>query len=182
MYISHHFFIVLHLHFLHYDLGEAVIGVIHLPFEDQTVWAWRGNGHSSNIDYISKTAPIQESHMKIIVSRSHSGKVKEIAKQVFGGDTEVISAGGAGYKSLFVARRDANAYIHITAIKKWDICAGNALLKQLGGDMTDLNGKAISFSDKTRANLVLKDGIVATFQNHLKIVEQIQRANIALTR
>ncbi|XP_065668167.1 inositol monophosphatase 3 isoform X3 [Hydra vulgaris] len=158
--------------------GKAIIGVIHLPFKDQTVWAW--NGHSSNIHYSLKTENVN-SHMKVIVSRSHSGKVKEIAKIAFGKNTEIITAGGAGYKSLLVARREVDAYVHITAIKKWDICAGNAIIKQLGGDMTDLKGNEINFLDKTRTDLALNDGLVATFQNHREVVAKLKDFNLNKT-
>lgn len=34
----------------------------------------------------------------------------------------------------------ADAYVHVTAIKKWDLCAGHALLSALGGSMVTLNG------------------------------------------
>lgn len=37
-------------------------------------------------------------------------------------------------------------YVHVTFIKKWDICAGNAILKALGGHMTTLKGEEIDYS------------------------------------
>lgn len=33
---------------------------------------------------------------KIIISRSHAGKVEETVKKAFGSDTEIIHAAGAG--------------------------------------------------------------------------------------
>lgn len=40
----------------------------------------------------------------------------------------------------------ADMYIHVTFIKKWDICAGNGLLTALGGHMTTLKGEKIDHS------------------------------------
>lgn len=106
----------------------------------------------------------------VIVSRSHSGKVKSFIQEAFG-NTTIIPAGGAGESAFLSAsvspnRQDvssfsptavlplssgykvlsllempshdekpidqADVYVHVTLIKKWDICAGAALLSALG--------------------------------------------------
>lgn len=38
-------------------------------------------------------------------------------------------------------------YLHVTNIKKWDICAGNAVLEALGGQMTTLQGNTIDYTN-----------------------------------
>ena len=38
-----------------------------------------------------------------------------------------------------------DAYVHVTKIKKWDICAGDAILRALGGKLTDLDGKEVDY-------------------------------------
>lgn len=53
-----------------------------------------------------------------------SGNVKDVAMQAFGEGTEVIPAGGAGYKVVSLFEDIASVYVHTTAIKKWDICPG----------------------------------------------------------
>ena len=59
-----------------------------------------------------------------------------------------------------VAERRADLYLHTTAIKKWDICAGNAVLNTLGGKMTTRRGEKIDYSlDGDPKN---SDGIIAT--------------------
>ncbi|XP_048406320.1 inositol monophosphatase 3 isoform X2 [Stegostoma tigrinum] len=70
-----------------------------------------------------------------------------------------------GYKvlSLLDTREDiqpdsADLYIHVTFIKKWDICAGNAILKALGGQMTTIDGNNIDYSDSPSNT----GGLVAT--------------------
>ncbi|XP_072017922.1 inositol monophosphatase 3-like [Amphiura filiformis] len=130
--------------------GKPTIGVIHKPFakEDEgdssMSWAWVGKGHSTNLNTPVKKATA-ETDPKIIVSRSHAGSVKEVAQQSFGKDTEVIPAGGAGFKTLALFQGKADAYIHTTLIKKWDICAGNALLHEFSGTMTTLKGDIINY-------------------------------------
>ena len=45
-----------------------------------------------------------------------------------------------------VAAGHEDVYIHSSMIKKWDICAGAAILNTLGGRLTDAEGKDIDFS------------------------------------
>ena len=53
----------------------------------------------------------------------------------------------------------------MSAIKKWDICAGAAILRALGGRMTSLfDSEEISFSADDSE--VLKSGLLATMHNH----------------
>ncbi|XP_066912023.1 inositol monophosphatase 3-like [Clytia hemisphaerica] len=159
--------------------GQPVIGVIHKPFEDVTVWAWKGHGRSPIPGFKTLSDRKDFNDLNIIVSRSHQGAVKELAASAFGENSKVTAAGGAGYKALSVAQRESDAYIHNTAIKKWDICAGNALLLTMGGDMTDLAGNKIDYSPPTgpdRIGVKLTGGLVATFQNHGIIVKKIKKA------
>ena len=79
------------------------------------------------------------------MSRSHSGTVKEVVKDRIP-NSDVIPAGGAGYKVLSLFEGEANAYVHTTLIKKWDICAGHALLSAHGGKMTTLRGNDLKLN------------------------------------
>lgn len=54
-------------------------------------------------------------------------------------------------------------YVHTTLIKKWDICAGAALLETLGGQMITLKGNAIDFGQ--RQDEVNRDGVLAFVKN-----------------
>ncbi|XP_033737304.1 inositol monophosphatase 3-like [Pecten maximus] len=141
--------------------GSPKIGVIYKPFLQQIAWAWVGYGHSENLK-VSQTA--SDSKVKapktIIVSRSHSGPVEKIAKKAYGNDTKIVPAGGAGYKTLEVIKGKADAYVHITLIKKWDICAGNAVLTALNGKMTTLEGDTIDY--KAGGDVKNHDGLLVT--------------------
>uniref|UniRef100_A0A8C5MEG4 Inositol monophosphatase 3 n=1 Tax=Leptobrachium leishanense TaxID=445787 RepID=A0A8C5MEG4_9ANUR len=114
---------------------------------EYTAWAMVDGG--SNVekrsDYNAKTPTI-------IVSRTHSGLVKQVTLETFGNQTGIISAGGSGYKVLSLLdvteekQEHADVYVHVTLIKKWDICAGNAILNALGGHMTTLKGENIVYT------------------------------------
>ncbi|XP_064795094.1 inositol monophosphatase 3 [Oncorhynchus masou masou] len=127
--------------------GKPVIGVIHKPFTGYTAWALVGHGSNMKPRTTYNMNP-----PKVIVSRSHAGKVKGFIEEAFGNTTVILPAGGAGYKVLALLDpldediEKADVYIHVTFIKKWDICAGNALLAALGGHMTTLKGEEIDYS------------------------------------
>lgn len=154
--------------------GKPVIGVIHQPFTGFTAWAFVGQGSN-----MRPRSSYSASPPKVIVSRSHSGKVKSYIQDAFGNSTTIIEAGGAGYKVLSllempssgaVSVDQADVYIHITYIKKWDICAGAALLNALGGQMTTLKGEDIDYNGTP----VNKGGLVASVGvDHKAILERL---------
>ncbi|XP_013404701.1 inositol monophosphatase 3 [Lingula anatina] len=154
--------------------GQPVMGVIHKPFLQETVWAWVGHGHSKNIRVEDDK---EKETTSIIVSRSHAGDVEAAAKETIGQNIKVIPAGGAGYKTVEVIKGNADAYVHKTLIKKWDICAGNAIIKELGGRMTDLFGHDIDYSPEK--NVKNEGGLLATTRDHdgyLKKLESMAKS------
>jgi len=164
--------------------GQPVVGVIHKPFTDKTAWGWSGPGFvSSDVSEDIKahfgTSDYHKhqdlSKAKIIVSRSHAGKVKDVAHAAFGAAVNVTPAGGAGFKAWEVAKGAQDAYIHATLIKKWDICPGDALLGALGGKMTDLSGKEIDYSGRP-AYVENEGGVLATLHDHDAFLEKLKPA------
>ncbi|CAF91329.1 unnamed protein product, partial [Tetraodon nigroviridis] len=162
--------------------GKPVIGVIHQPFTGFTAWAFVGQGSNMRSRSAYSVNP-----PTVIVSRSHSGKVKSFIQEAFG-NTTIIPAGGAVEVGVFVRVRykvlsllempshdekpidQADVYVHVTLIKKWDICAGAALLSALGGQMTTLKGEDIDFSGTP----VNKGGLVASVGvNHKVLVDRL---------
>lgn len=67
---------------------------------------------------------------------------------------------------------DADAYVHSTAIKKWDLCAGNAILNALQGKMTTLDGASIDYS--SREMYKNEGGLLATLYNHDMYLEKLK--------
>ncbi|KAJ8277657.1 hypothetical protein GJAV_G00078180 [Gymnothorax javanicus] len=151
--------------------GEPVIGVIHKPFTGYTAWGMVGAGAN-----LRARSSLSEKPPQVIVSRSHSGHVKEFVRTALGNDTVIITAGGAGYKVLALLDPSdekydkADLYIHNTFIKKWDICAGNAILKALGGHMTTLKGEEIDYRGSPANN----GGLLASINvDHRTLVEKL---------
>lgn len=77
-----------------------------------------------------------------------------------------------GYKSLEVANRHVDAYLHVTEIKKWDICAGNAIINSLGGKMTTLSNEILYYSSED--DIINKKGLLATMEKHELYLEKLK--------
>lgn len=152
--------------------GVPVIGVIHYPFPPRTFWGWFTKRVSSNIPNIAYKQQMRE-HPRVVVSRSHPGTVTDKAKEAFGPETSVKTAAGAGYKVITVVNGTYDLYLHTTAIKKWDICAGNAILSTLNGNMTTLEGNKIDYSPYN--GVKVEEGLLATLYNHDYYLEKLQK-------
>lgn len=144
--------------------GEPFIGVIHQPFAEQTFWATK-----FGIDRkLLSVHTLNHDTLNVIVSRSHKGDVRQFVKDSFSSVKNLVinEAAGSGYKTLELLKGNADIYLHRTYIKKWDVCAPNALLKfATEGEMTTLAGEAIDYSFESDA--VNKDGIFATAKHDL---------------
>lgn len=75
-----------------------------------------------------------------------------------------------GYKALEVAKGNVDAYLHITAIKKWDVCAGNAIINALGGKMTTKYNE-IDYSSSN--DVRIENGLIATMKNHNLFLDKL---------
>lgn len=51
----------------------------------------------------------------------------------------------------------------MTNIKKWDVCAGHAILNSLGGEITTLKNGPITY--KPDDKFIIEDGLLASLRN-----------------
>ncbi|XP_013188562.2 putative inositol monophosphatase 3 [Amyelois transitella] len=143
--------------------GNPVIGVIHYPFPPRTYWGWVLKRTSSNIKPVVHREG-NKNQPRVVVSRSHPGKVAEMAKQAFGSETTVTPAAGAGNKVVGVVNGTYDIYLHATAIKKWDLCAGDALIRAADGKMTTAKGELIKYFQE--GDVKVTDGLLVSLFDH----------------
>lgn len=83
-----------------------------------------------------------------------------------------------GFKVLQVIQNNATAYLHTTHIKKWDICAGDAILGAIGGRMSDLHNENIVYHRDTPAlnpNGLLAAALSSTHEAYIKRIVESKR-------
>ena len=151
--------------------GVPIAGIINQPFKGVTKWGWVDHGVSSSLKAsivgIGRSGTEDKDKVKVIYSRSHAGQVADVANTAFGKENVLhVPAAGSGYKTLQVAQQQADLYLHTTRIKKWDICAGNAILNAVGGKMTSLKRREFDYS--FQGSPVNEDGLVAFMPEKMK--------------
>jgi 3'(2'), 5'-bisphosphate nucleotidase len=91
---------------------------------------------------------------KILVSRNHLGEYEqEVARK---NKMTQVSMGSAGLKICHIAWGDAELYINSSDKSSlWDICAGDIILKESGGNIVDLGNNKILYN---KQEVALKNG------------------------
>ena len=138
--------------------GRPVGGLVFFPFSAKIYWAYKIQGRNeSSWKSTMVNAPLsiranikQQNAVHLIYSRSHDGGVVSDLNELRGIDvSSSTKAAGSGYKLVQVALQDGKSnhliYAHNTKIKKWDVCAGDALLRSTNGMTVDWSGKEIDY-------------------------------------
>lgn len=151
-----------------------IAGIIHKPFTQQTYWSLTDKSQklAKLSPHLKHVISLQNSHqnntnnINIIISRSHAGDIKNVLNELSDYETNIVPAGGSGFKAIEVASGFADAYLHITNIKKWDICAPYSIINSLsGGKLSTFKGNRIYFGNSS--DQVMRDGLIATTQPYL---------------
>lgn len=100
--------------------------------------------------------------MVVGTTRSH-GRPEVEAAIVASRATDVIRIGGAGNKVLQLIEGNIDCYLFpCMGTKRWDTCAGEAVLISAGGTLTDKNGGLYHYANDADPSVVANsDGIVA---------------------
>jgi len=137
--------------------NKPIAGIINRPFMEKEKVMY-GIVESGEVVNLTPTSAKGEKANKVTVSRSHAGDANDVVKKYFFPKVS-LPAGGAGYKSWLVLTGAADAYIHTTKIKIWDLCAGHAMIAAAGGDVVDRDGNELLYKkDKP----VFSNGLVAS--------------------
>lgn len=134
--------------------NEPVLGVIHLPVEDQLYFATRTNGAFKRIRSRSHTAiSVRQksvSLLRICGSRAKPGKsMQKFLNNV--GDHELISR-GSSIKSCLVAEGSADIYPRFGPTWEWDTAAAQCIIEQAGGRLMDFESNSLQYNKESLLN------------------------------
>ena len=156
--------------------GEPVLGIIYEPVKDVMYFAAKNGGsfveHGDKSKKIVVTDENIIENIKLLVSRNHMGDIekkfadKENIKNIF-------KSGSAGLKMGLISEGEGDLYIcSYNKTKEWDICAGDIILREAGGILTDMDGKTFSYN---RENVINENGYIASNnKSHQEIVAKLK--------
>ena len=146
------------------EAGASILGVVFLPTENCLYYATRGAGaylikDGGSPQRLGVSGETGFGRMNLAVSRSHRSPKMS---RVFGsfGLKKEIRRGSVGLKVGLLAERKCDLYIHLSPrTKHWDTCAPEIILKEAGGEMTDLFGRRIVYNTRNVHNY---NGVLAS--------------------
>lgn len=122
------------------EQGEPVVGVIYNPPAGQLFAAIRGGGAFLNGKRIFCSEAPSLDQATLIVSRSETkrGEIEPLRPHL----KEVKPVGSVAYKLAVVAAGLGGDFnVSVQPKSEWDVCAGDLLVREAGGQMLDLEGQ-----------------------------------------
>jgi 3'(2'),5'-bisphosphate nucleotidase len=140
-----------------YEHGQPTLGVVYSSVRKHTFYAQRGQGAWSIID-----GQTRRLHVSTVTTMT---KARHVTRNITPGDVRHIedyiarlgfksntAEGSIGLKLALLAQGQAEAFINSTnKACKWDTLAGQIILEEAGGMITDLAGQPLDYekpSDK----------------------------------
>jgi 3'(2'), 5'-bisphosphate nucleotidase len=165
--------------------AECVLGVVYQPLTGVLYRAIRGGGTwIERPDLEPEQGRVSEhreiSKMRLAASRSHPSPRMDKVLEAFG-LTEKILRGSVGIKVGLIVEQQCDLYVHLSPrTKQWDTCAPEVILKEAGGQITDLFGHSLRYN---HADVQNRNGLVASNgASHGRIVEALQPVLIQFGR
>jgi len=180
--------------------GQAKIGVVGKYFVEQEEgkFEWQPRCYFANADYPhlyyvdylnnSKIEELQPhiagapEDLLVCTTRNHfTPELQEKIDKI--NPTSVKRTGGAGNKVLAVIVGQAHcSFYPKPGMKRWDICAGEAILRAVGGVVSDADNKDIVY-EEPREKWQCSRGVIATInkEKHQRVMEALlKKGNIEL--
>jgi 3'(2'), 5'-bisphosphate nucleotidase len=134
---------------------RPVLGVVLAPALDELYWAWRGGHAYCSTNSQSGERQIAQNPLRtrtrgdpllIAGSRSHADPRLTAALAKLGAHD--LKPLGSSLKFCRAARGEVDLYIRYGPTSEWDTAAGQCVLEQAGGGVTDFSGTPLRYNAK----------------------------------
>lgn len=165
--------------------GEALAGVVFMPFHNVLYYASKGSGayaaHGDNEPVrLTVSDKTDFGEMNLALTRNHYSEKMAKIIEAFQFASQV-RRGSVGLKIGLIAEQSCDIYIHPSPRTKiWDTCAPQIILEEAGGKLTDLFGSPMRYDI---ADVQNHNGILATNGvSHERAIEHLRPVLAALGR
>ena len=132
------------------ERGEVIAGLVYDPIKDETFFAEKGQGAFHNERRLRVSARNRLNECLIATGAPFAGKGD---RPVFLGEIDAVMANTAGIRRWGAAALDL-AYVAAgrydgfweRGLSPWDIAAGLILVREAGGYVSEMNGKALGLA------------------------------------
>ncbi len=129
---------------------RPTLGVVYAPVLEEMYWAWRGGHAFFKAGEDGNETPLHTRRrgdpLVVAGSRSHQDPRLGRALERFG--RHELTALGSSLKFCRTAQGKADIYVRFGLTSEWDTAAGQCVLEQAGGGVTDLAGKPLRYNTK----------------------------------
>jgi 3'(2'),5'-bisphosphate nucleotidase len=128
--------------------GRAIAGVVYAPvpglmyFAAEGAGAWRDDGH--RLTRLSVASRADDAPLRIVGSRNHATADMTRWLDQLAAPHEFVAV-GSSLKFCRLAEGGADLYPRFGPTSQWDTAAGQCVLEQAGGQVTDWSGKALDY-------------------------------------
>jgi 3'(2'), 5'-bisphosphate nucleotidase len=143
--------------------GRVVVGVVHEPALDRMTYAQFGHGcwvstgnKLPTACHVTRTAELSEA----VLVQSHAKKGETPWPVATLRPKRLVETYSAGVKLAMVARGEVDLYVNTYPnFSDWDICAGDLLVTEAGGQVTEISGSPVRYGTPDNAQ---RGGLLAT--------------------
>lgn len=132
--------------------NRPVLGIIHAPILSKTYFAMDASGaFLQENDKTTRLAPIgkksaENDRLSVAIGVSCSETITQATLPPYTAD--FIQYGSCSLKAGLVAEGKADCYIRLGATGEWDTAVPEVILREVGGEITDLHFKALSYNQR----------------------------------
>ena len=133
--------------------GKLYIGVVYDPYSDQMFSAQRGAGaYENGVRLSSGEEPLSHSLVSMGTAPYYEDTLTrrafELGHWYLKRSVDIRRSGSAAYDLCMVASGRIGLFFE-PLLQIWDFCAGSLIVEEAGGKVTDLEGNALSFREKS---------------------------------
>lgn len=137
------------------------LGVVYSPMSDHMVYAMHNAGAyrlSGDVLTVLYPRPLQAGQkVRLVIGRTSALTRLQPYLQP-NANIEIQRCGSSGIKGVMVATGESECYIRVGKTGEWDTAALECILREMGGDICDLHGRALSYNQ--RESLINPDFIM----------------------